>query len=457
MPFGVKYKDRALYQVALTPKRHEEKLKSMKSPHGLIPSAALALLMGLSATSALAADPIHQVSSEVCKNCHQEIYKQWSGSMHAQSSAMKDPIHAAFYQSEVGSPTEEGQVAKANKQYPICLACHAPNAARDKTTKLDAKPAYAEGVNCVACHTLAKYKGIDAGGGKLRLGINAYEVSDKIQAPTGLNLGLRKLTASDDPFGGAGAGGDQKPNPHLGEPVEFEGKQIPGLPMEGNPSLMRSNDACMGCHDKRNNPHGVALCGTGDEYAQSRTQVTCISCHMPLSGGLSDHSLGGGHDQAMLERSVLFDLKAQPKGDKLAVDVSMTNQQPHILPTGAPFRNMYLKVMAYNGKGEVVWQSTKGHPSEDDPQAYMFLTLVDDEGKPVPPPQAKKAGADTRLKPHETRVLSYEIPAKDVVLVRGELYYNLLWPSLAKKFTQLPDELKQPVLMAEAEKEIAKP
>jgi hypothetical protein len=159
----------------------------------------------------------------------------------------------------------------------------------------------------------------------------------------------------------------------------------------------------------------------------------------------------------MLERSVLFDLKAQPKGDKLAVDVSMTNQQPHILPTGAPFRNMYLKVMAYNGKGEVVWQSTKGHPSEDDPQAYMFLTLVDDEGKPAPPPQAKKAGADSRLKPHETRVLSYEIPAKDVVLVRGELYYNLLWPSLAKKFTQLPEELKQPVLMAEAEKEIATP
>jgi len=429
----------------------------MPFPTRLIPGAALALLCALSASLALASEPIHQVSSEVCKNCHQEIYKQWSGSMHAQSSAMKDPIHAAFYQSEVGSPTEEGQVAKANKKYPVCLGCHAPNAARDKTTKLDAKPAYSEGVNCVACHTLANYKGINDEGGKLRLGISAYDLSDKIQAPTGLNLGLRKLAAGDDPFGGAGAGGDQKPNPHLGEPVEFEGQKIPGLPMEGNPKLMRSNDACMGCHDKRNNPHGVALCGTGDEYVQSRTQVTCISCHMPLAGGMADHSLGGGHDQAMLERSVLFDLSVTPKGDKLAVDASLTNQQPHVLPTGAPFRNMYLKVTAYYAKGEVVWQSTKGHPSEDDPQAYMFLTLVNDEGKPVPPPEAKKAGADSRLKPHETRVLSYEIPAKGVVLVRGELYYNLLWPSLVKKFTQLPEELKQPVLMAEAEKMIGKP
>ena len=429
----------------------------MPFPTRLIPGAAVTLLCALSASFALASEPIHQVSAEVCKNCHQEIYKQWSGSMHAQSSAMQDPIHAAFYQSEVGSPTEEGQVAKANKKYPVCLGCHAPNAARDKTTKLDAKPAYSEGVNCVACHTLANYQGINDEGGKLRLGISAYDLSDKIQAPTGLNLGLRKLAAGDDPFGGAGAGGDQKPNPHLGEPVEFEGQKIPGLPMEGNPKLMRSNDACMGCHDKRNNPHGVALCGTGDEYAQSRTQVNCISCHMPLAGGMADHSLGGGHDQAMLERSVLFDLSVTPKGDKLAVDASLTNQQPHVLPTGAPFRNMYLKVTAYDAKGEVVWQSTKGHPSEDDPQAYMFLTLVNDEGKPVPPPEAKKAGADSRLKPHETRVLSYEIPAKGVVLVRGELYYNLLWPSLVKKFTQLPEELKQPVLMAEAEKMIGTP
>ncbi len=430
----------------------------MPNPTILIKPALLAALFGLGASGAWASDPIHQVSAEVCKNCHQEIYKQWSGSMHAQSSATKDPIHAAFYNSEVGSPTEEGQVTKANKQYPACLACHAPNAARDKTTKLDAKPAYAEGVNCVACHTLASYKGINDEGGKLRLGIKAYELSDKIQAPTGLNQGLQKLAKGDDPFGGAGASGEQKPNPHFGEPVEFEGKKIPGLPMEGNPKLMRTNDACMGCHDKRNNPHGVALCGTGDEYVQSRTQVNCISCHMPVAGGLADHSIGGGHDQPMLERAVLFDLSVEPKKDgNLAINANLTNQQPHVLPTGAPFRNMYLKVTAYDAKGQVVWQNAEGHPSEGDPQAYFFLTLVNDEGKPVPPPEAKKAGADSRLKPHETRVLSYDIPAKDVALVRGELYYSLLWPSLVKKFAHLPDDLKTPVLIAEFEQMITKP
>jgi hypothetical protein len=74
---------------------------------------------------------------------------------------------------------------------------------------------------------------------------------------------------------------------------------------------------------------------------------------------------------------------------------------------------------------------------------------------PAPPPTATQTGDDTRLKPHETRELAYDIPAEGVVLVRGELYYNLLWPSLVEKFTHLPTDLTDPVLIAEAEKSIA--
>ena len=72
----------------------------------------------------------------------------------------------------------------------------------------------------------------------------------------------------------------------------------------------------------------------------------------------------------------------------------------------------------------------------------------------LPPPTATKPGADTRLKPHEERTLSYEIPADGVVLVRGEVYYNLLWPALVEKFSHLPDDVKEPVLIAAAERVI---
>lgn len=417
----------------------------------LIPVAIL-----LASTAAAESGPIHHLPSELCANCHEEIYRQWKGSMHAKSTALTDPIHAVFYRQEVGDPTAEGQVHKKSGKFPLCLYCHAPNAARDQTTKLDARPAYAEGVNCVACHTLKTYHGIVDEQGKLRYGIKAYTLADQLQAPRGFAKELERLKASADTlFGGAESTPDQKPNPHLGEPVELEGKIIPALVMEANPRQMRTSDACMGCHDQRDNPQGVPLCQTGKEFIQGGSQVACQTCHMPVAGGLADHTMGGGHHEAMLKRSVVFDLSAKPGEETIETLIWIRNLQPHAMPTGAPFRNLYLKVMAYDADGELIWANATGHPSKEDPRAYFAYGLVDDQGHPAPPPIATKQGDDTRLKPHETRELSYQIPAKGVVLVRGELYYNLLWPDLIEKFgDQLPPEVKAPVLIAVAERPI---
>jgi hypothetical protein len=410
----------------------------------------LGLFMG---TQSWAADePLHHVSSETCKLCHKEIYKQWKGSMHAQSNALTDPIHGTFYKNVVGDPTQEG-VKMKNGKYPICLNCHAPNAARDGKTKLDAMPAYHEGVNCVACHTLSNFKGVKTADGKLRLGIKAYELKDSIQAPAGSGSALDKMKAAgDDLFGGALAGdGEQKPNPHKGEPVELDGKMIPALSMEQNGQQMKTSDACMGCHDQRPNGNGVPLCATGDEFAASGSKVDCLACHMPIANGMADHGMGGGHDPAMLKRALLMTLSAKAEGEQIKAAVSLENKLPHNLPTGAPFRNMYLKLTAYNASGEVVWENSKGHPAKGDPQAYLWNMLQDDEGKPASPVTATKLGPDSRLKPFETRVLNYDIPAKGVALVRAEMFYNLLWPGLVEKFKQLPAELTAPVKMSAVE------
>ena len=417
-------------------------------------SVGLAGSLGLATQLNAAETPIHHVTSETCQTCHEDIYKQWSKSMHASSSAMKDPIHATFYKNVVGDPTQEGVLHKASGKYPVCLQCHAPNAARDKTTKLDANPAYAEGVNCVACHTLKKYNGIQGPDGKLRLGLKAYDISDAIQAPTGMNRGLANLSSGGDLFGGA-VDADQKPNPHLGEAVTVDGKEIPALPMEGNPRQLKTSDACMGCHDKRNNPHGVPLCMTGNEYTESAAKVDCLSCHMPIAeGGVADHSMGGGHSHAMLKRSLVFDMDVEQNGGNLKASLYLKNQQPHSLPTGAPFRNMHIKVTAYDSNGQVVWQNAEGHPAKADPQAYLVLVLADDEGKPTSPPKATQLGKDTRLKPFEERTLTYEIPAEGVALVRSEVYYSLLWPGLAEQFKHLPEDLRTPVLVAESESSV---
>lgn len=53
-------------------------------------------------------EPLKHVSAKECKTCHEEIYSQWKGSMHANSTALKDPIHGKFYQAVIGDPTQEG-------------------------------------------------------------------------------------------------------------------------------------------------------------------------------------------------------------------------------------------------------------------------------------------------------------------------------------------------------------
>lgn len=390
---------------------------------------------------------IHHVESSNCEECHKKIYKQWSGSMHANSTALKDPIHGAFYQQVVGDPQKEG--IKAKGKYPVCLQCHAPNAAKDGKTKLDSKAAYSEGINCVACHTMKKFKGISGPDGKMRLGLKAYETADILQ---GSNAFLHEQgKAADKVRAEIEESGDL--NPHLGRDSQGKAyltsedvKDI-DFPMEKN-TLLKTSNACMGCHDRRNNAHGVPLCATGDEFIAGKSNETCQSCHMPVTDGVMDHSMGGGHSLAMLRRSVSLDISSATKGGKIAVEVTLQNRQPHSVPTGAPFRNAYVKVTALAKDGSVIWRNFEKHPMKEDPKSYLYYHLADDEGKFAPPPKATKAGADSRLKAYETRNIAYEIPLKGVYSVRAELYYNLLWAGLVKKLDHLSDDLKSPKRIA---------
>lgn len=373
----------------------------------------------------------HEVPSELCGACHQEIYKEWLGSMHAQSSALKDPIHGAFYRNVIGDPTQEGVVTKQGK-YPVCLQCHAPNAAIQKKTKLDAKPAFNEGVNCVFCHTITGFKGVEGPDGKLRLGTSAYEVSKThLQAPSGKSYSMMPQPENPTPI---------TPVFHL-------------FPTEGrNASLHKTNEVCMGCHDRRNNFHGVPLCATGTEISDSKSFISCQACHMPTTNGHADHSMSGGHDGAMVRRAVTMVLDVTGADGAYLAQIRLKNKLPHKFPTGAPFRNAYLKLVAYDDRGEVRWQNYETHPLKDDPEAVFVYTLGDDEGKPAMPPKAKQVLSDTRLEPNQERVLEYKIPADQVKVIRAELLYDLLLPNLTRKLDAvLTNELKTPRLAAMSE------
>lgn len=389
---------------------------------------------------------LHHVDAKSCKQCHEEIFNQWQTSMHANSSALKDPIHGAFYKNVVGDAKAEGVKLK-NGKYPVCLKCHAPSAALDKKTKLDAKPAYGAGITCVTCHSFKAFKGNENAEGKPLYGVDAYEVdTESLHGPSG-NTYTVERTPDDAKW----------PTP-IHHPT----------PMTGNKaSLFKSNEACMGCHEKRSNMKGTPLCVTGQEYRDSKSFAPCQSCHMatvtvqkldkgkPVAGqfiSIPDHSMLGGHSAKMVSRGIMLDMKTEKNGDMLKATITVKNRLPHAFPTGAPFRNFYLKIAAYDANGKEVWKNYKKHPIKDDKKAAFWYTLGGEDNKPAAPPVATQVLADTRLKPNESRTLEYEIPLKGAKIIRAEALYDLLLPPIkARVKGKIPDDLLRPKLAASAE------
>lgn len=396
---------------------------------------------------------VQDIPAEACKQCHEEIYHQWKGSMHAKSSALKDPIHGAFYKKVMGDPKTEGvrgpQIPVKKDKYPVCLKCHAPVAAMDKKTKLDANPAYASGVSCTTCHSFTKYKGVDGPKGKPQYGIDAYEIDkDSLHGPSGISYTVERVPE-----------GAKWPTP-VHHPQ----------PMQGNKAeLFKSNDVCMGCHDKRKNFHGTPLCLTGAEYAKGETFINCQACHMAIVTvpklkddkvvpgefvTVADHSTAGGHDGKMITRGLAMSMDTQQVGSVVKAKLTVRNRLPHSYPTGAPFRNFFIRVAAYDEQGNELWKNYKTHPIKDDPKSAFWYSIGDvEKHKPTSPPFATGVLSDTRLAPNETRELEYEIPlTEDVAIIRAEALYDLLLPPIKKNMKgKLPDELLKPKLAASAE------
>ena len=420
----------------------------------LVLTLALVLIGGFPAHSAYAArttaddeaeEPfqgrtVQYYRPEACKKCHEEIYNQWKSSMHAKSTALKDPIHEAMYQMEVGSPTEEGVKHKKSQTYPVCLQCHAPVAAMEKKTKLDEKEAYSNGVGCVVCHSFAHFKGIKKPDGKYQLGQLAYQVdTEQLYGPSGISYTKKRVPK-----------GSTWPIP-VNHPQPIKGSKA---------SLFKSNDLCMGCHDQRNNPKEVPLCMTGPEYEKGKAFINCQACHMAPTEVVNkdgekvkvfDHTMAGGHHDKMITQGVALSMDVKREGDNFKVDITLRNRLPHAYPTGAPFRNAIVRVAAYDKDGKLLWQNYEKHPSKDDPKAFLLLALGKD-GKPVMPPEATEILNDSRLQPDETRALEYSFTAAGVGIVRTELLYHLLTPPVLEMFgDKLPEDVKKAKVAASAE------
>lgn len=359
------------------------------------------------------------LSAESCSGCHNTIYNQWKSSMHANSTALKDPIHRYMYEQVMGSPTQKN--LRKNDKYPMCLKCHAPLAALDNETDLSANPVYNEGVTCTVCHGIESFKGSKTRDGKMLYGVDAYTFTH------------------DKKYLNAGSGKDYAKNRDA-----LAARYHIAVGLKGNATVLRTNDTCMGCHDVRKNGKGNNICETGNEYRDSKSKTNCVSCHMPVVNGMVDHSIMGGHDPKMVSRGLKMTLSGVKTKDQVTAELTLTNRLPHDLPTGAPFRNLSIQVTAFDREGNVVWQNYTKDAKKESPQHYLTLVLGDPDGKEVSPPGSTQIIKDKRLQPHETRKYTLIVPVKNVAALRAVAHYALIHKSQARAMAdKVPEKLKR--------------
>ena len=249
---------------------------------------------------------IASVKAKECGKCHEAIYREWAGSMHA--LAWTEPYFQVDF------------LYDGSQQ--ICLNCHTPLVNqqqnlvlgfrdRDKFDPILApNPEYDaalrdEGVTCAVCH--------------IRNG--------RIVGPFPTNRA-----------------------PH---------------PVEHDPGMSQGIKPCLRCHvvaGKRwDTFYTIPPCGTVAEIEAGKQTIDCVSCHMPIvvrpaaegkpSRQGRRHLFHGGHEPERVKESLRVE-------HKLVADefvVTLTNVgAAHYLPTGTPDRHLTLELKLLGQRGEVL-------------------------------------------------------------------------------------------------------
>jgi len=348
----------------------------------------------LLSVSCLFAQGVKFQRAESCGKCHKEIYQQWKNSKHAFSTPEKNPLFAKIY--EKSQKDTDGET----KLY--CIRCHAPVTMINGDFDLKEKITN-EGVTCDVCHTLV-------------------ELSDNpknwpnIYKPGKIKRGVFR---------------DSKSSVHK----------------NSYSKLLATSAICSGCHGDMLDIPGTRSCGNlticDTDFEWKSTSFAgkgedCKSCHMkaykgktakggPIRERIFRHDFPGAYSPEMLKKSVKLNLEAKEFEGEMVLSLGVKNQgAAHLVPTGPPARMAFIKVSAFNKKGEITWSNFKKNPVAEDPYGVFHIVFADVTGKkPSMPWLASKIVKDTRLRPGELRKLVYKFSAKDVEQVEAKLFYRL--------------------------------
>jgi len=317
-------------------------------------------------------------SSATCKECHEDIYRNWRNSLHA--LAFTNPIFQTAYNKAYRET--KGEARK------YCLGCHAPTVRI--TGDYDAElPITAEGVTCDFCHTVTKID-LETPG------------SPFVSSPGDVKRSVLR----------------QAESPH--HKTEYS-------------SDFASSKLCAGCHSFKNR-HGVAVGDTYKEWENSefaKEGKQCQDCHMQqiagrtaIEGGrdkIHDHSLS--HNLASMREAVKLQfMETKSTGSRFSAQVEIHNAKAgHNIPTGTPERHLVLEVQTKDRGGSVI---------ETQKRLY-HKTIVNSKGAEIFSDgdvflHGVQIVEDNRLRPGEKRLEKFVFSKRvsEISSVSADIYFH---------------------------------
>ena len=347
-------------------------------------------------------------SSESCNECHENIYREHTASMHHKSTIFKDEVHRKVRNA-------------VNKDKYACAICHMPATkylravmSGEQQPNPD-KHRQSDGVSCFFCHQISK---IYPGKSK-NINFSNYHGEKK---PTVFG-NLKKPYES---------------NEHYTDSNE----------------IYKNSEVCMGCHSHKQNKLGFEVCNTKNQYDKTSD---CIGCHMPSTPGTiekkdkgvrdsyASHEFLGVHSAKMVKKAVKLEL-AYKAG---VLELTIANKMGHSIITH-PMRLKFAKTVILRDK-KVIWNNFKDSPLEDK-EATFILVLKDADGKPTLPNKAIGYKLNRNLKASSSKVIKYKVPKLqkgDEVKTTWISY--IINPKIAKKLDITTKDIIKPYIGVEEE------
>lgn len=311
-------------------------------------------------SSLVANDMAHEFApSEDCMACHPAIYKEFSDSMHHNSTPQKDAIHNAVW---------DKHPEKNKKEQYGCGKCHTPAAddldnmitAGKKAMPMAENETHQAGISCAYCHRIK---------------------SIELHAKSNVNIISKE------------------PKKYYGTLKEHIDSPYHGIITEGNEHMQNGN-VCIGCHSHKMNKYKLNVCSTNIDNTMDG--ANCVSCHMPkVAGSVSNlnettqhtfHGFAGSHSNAQM-LSKYVDISLLREIDDFVVNID--NRTSHALLLH-PLRVAVLKVNVVR-KNETLKLKDE-----------VFVRVIGHEGKPAMPWAATTTLKDTMIQANEKRSVKYE-------------------------------------------------